>query len=72
MGVYLLDKDIIAFPDPSLARSDGLLAVGGDLSVDRLLLAYRKAYFLLLSFLRSINWEGNYILWFVSACIPQC
>jgi leucyl/phenylalanyl-tRNA--protein transferase len=35
----------LAFPDPSEARPDGLLAVGGDLSVERLLLAYRMGIF---------------------------
>lgn len=45
MGVYLLDKDILAFPNPKLAQKDGLLAVGGDLSVDRLLLAYSHGIF---------------------------
>ena len=33
------------FPDPRLASKDGLLAVFGDLSVDRLLLAYRSGIF---------------------------
>jgi len=33
------------FPDPSLAEDDGCLAVGGDLSVDRLLLAYQHGIF---------------------------
>ncbi len=32
------------FPDPHYGEPDGLLAVGGDLSVDRLLLAYSMAY----------------------------
>ncbi len=40
MGVYRLSKERISFPTPTLAEDDGLLAVGGDLSVDRLLLAY--------------------------------
>lgn len=44
MPVFLL-SDKIEFPPPHLARSDGLLAVGGDLSPDRLLLAYRKGIF---------------------------
>lgn len=35
----------LSFPDPSLAREDGLVAVGGDLSVPRLLLAYRSGLF---------------------------
>ena len=45
MGVYLLNKDEIAFPNPTLAEPDGLLAVGGDLSVERLLLAYAHGIF---------------------------
>lgn len=36
---------IRAFPDPSAARSDGLLAVGGDLHPDSLVLAYRNGIF---------------------------
>ncbi|HJP63629.1 MAG TPA: leucyl/phenylalanyl-tRNA--protein transferase [Mucilaginibacter sp.] len=42
--VFRLDERLI-FPDPSLAEDDGLLAVGGDLSVDRLLLAYQNGIF---------------------------
>ncbi|MCA1685894.1 MAG: leucyl/phenylalanyl-tRNA--protein transferase [Planctomycetia bacterium] len=34
-----------AFPPPELARGDGLLAVGGDLSAPRLLEAYRNGIF---------------------------
>jgi leucyl/phenylalanyl-tRNA--protein transferase len=44
MPVYLLSNDI-AFPSPNLASEDGLLAVGGDLSEKRLLLAYRMGIF---------------------------
>ncbi len=33
------------FPDPRQARRDGLVAIGGDLSVQRLLLAYRNGIF---------------------------
>ncbi len=44
MPVYGLSKEL-AFPYPELAREDGLLAVGGDLSVDRLLLAYSHGIF---------------------------
>lgn len=40
---YLTDK--IAFPDVSEATEDGLLAIGGDLSVERLLLAYKSGIF---------------------------
>ena len=42
--VYQLGEDIV-FPDPRLGEEDGLLAVGGDLSVDRLLLAYSYGIF---------------------------
>ena len=44
MPIFELDDNLI-FPDPSLAEPDGLLAVGGDLSPDRLLLAYRSGIF---------------------------
>jgi leucyl/phenylalanyl-tRNA--protein transferase len=42
--VFLL-SDTIEFPPPHLASEDGLLAVGGDLSQERLLLAYRMGIF---------------------------
>jgi leucyl/phenylalanyl-tRNA--protein transferase len=35
----------LLFPDPELAEEDGLLAVGGDLSTERLLLAYKNGIF---------------------------
>jgi len=44
MPVYLLSDEII-FPPPNLANDDGLLAVGGDLHPDRLLLAYKSGIF---------------------------
>ena len=44
MPVHRL-SDELAFPDPRAARVDGLLAVGGDLSPQRLLLAYRLGIF---------------------------
>ena len=44
MPVYQLD-DKLWFPDPHLGEEDGLVAVGGDLSVDRLLLAYSNGFF---------------------------
>lgn len=44
MPVFQL-SDSLLFPPPALAREDGLLAVGGDLSVERLLLAYRQGIF---------------------------
>lgn len=43
--VFQLDNNRLAFPDPHLGEPDGLLAVGGDLSVDRLLLAYSHGIF---------------------------
>jgi leucyl/phenylalanyl-tRNA--protein transferase len=44
MPVFRLTKELI-FPRPELAEEDGLLAVGGDLSKDRLLLAYSMGIF---------------------------
>ncbi len=44
MPVYKLTKKLV-FPPPELADDDGLLAVGGDLSVDRLVLAYSMGIF---------------------------
>jgi leucyl/phenylalanyl-tRNA--protein transferase len=44
MPVFLLSDDI-AFPEPELSREDGLLAVGGDLGIERLILAYRMGIF---------------------------
>ena len=45
MPVYRLDEKEISFPNPIFAEPDGLLAVGGDLSVERLLLAYTHGIF---------------------------
>ena len=44
MAVCLLDKNLW-FPDPHLGEEDGLVAIGGDLSVDRLILAYSNGFF---------------------------
>jgi leucyl/phenylalanyl-tRNA---protein transferase len=54
LPLFLLD-DRLVFPDPELAR-EGLLAVGGDLRPERLLLGYRMGIF---------PWyhEGLPILW---------
>jgi leucyl/phenylalanyl-tRNA---protein transferase len=55
LPVYQLIPDLI-FPPPEHAEPDGLLAVGGDLSVERLLLAYRSGIF---------PWfEGQEPLWY--------
>ena len=48
MIVRLDDK--LWFPDPHYGEDDGLVAVGGDLSVDRLLLAYSYGFFPWFSF----------------------
>ncbi len=54
--IFRLNKELI-FPDPALAEDDGLLAIGGDLKQERLLLAYRNGIF---------PWptEGQPLLWF--------
>ena len=44
MPVFLLSEELI-FPPVELSEYDGLLAVGGDLSPERLLLAYREGIF---------------------------
>ena len=45
MPVYRLNEKEIYFPSPAYARPDGLLAVGGDLCMERLLLAYTHGIF---------------------------
>ena len=42
--IFRLHKHL-QFPDPELAEEDGLLAIGGDLSVGRLMLAYKNGIF---------------------------
>jgi leucyl/phenylalanyl-tRNA--protein transferase len=54
MPLFALDQELI-FPPVQLAEPDGLLAIGGDLSTQRLLLAYHNGIF---------PWyEGKHILW---------
>lgn len=55
MPIYRLTDEIV-FPPPDHAEPDGLLAVGGDLSAERLLLAYRLGIFPWYS-------DGQPILW---------
>jgi leucyl/phenylalanyl-tRNA--protein transferase len=55
MPIYRLSSSLV-FPPPRLAHPSGLLAVGGDLSPARLLLAYRSGIFPWFS-------EGQPILW---------
>lgn len=55
MVFKLTDK--LSFPDPRYSEPDGLLAIGGDLSVDRLLLAYSYGIFPWYSFKEGmIQW----------------
>jgi leucyl/phenylalanyl-tRNA--protein transferase len=42
--IFRLNERLV-FPEPGLAEPDGLLAVGGDLSAERLLLAYKNGIF---------------------------
>ncbi len=55
MPIYRLTDEIV-FPPPDHAEPDGLLAVGGDLSAERLLLAYRLGIFPCYS-------DGQPVLW---------
>lgn len=55
--VFRLLDDVVIFPDPAMAEEDGLLAIGGDLSTERLLLAYRNGIFPWFS-------EDDPILWY--------
>lgn len=58
--VYHLSEDKIWFPAVELADEDGLLAVGGDLSVERLLLAYQNGIFPWFSDDSPILWYAPY------------
>jgi leucyl/phenylalanyl-tRNA--protein transferase len=54
MSIFILDHELY-FPPVHLAEPDGLLAVGGDLSPERLSLAYHSGIF---------PWyQGEHILW---------
>lgn len=55
--IFKLLDDSLTFPNPALAEADGLLAIGGDLSPERLLLAYQSGIFPWFS-------EGDPILWY--------
>ena len=62
MPVYQIPHELI-FPDPELAEEDGLLGVGGDLSPERLLLAYANGIFPWFS-------KGEPIMWWSPN--PRC
>ncbi|MBL0691312.1 MAG: leucyl/phenylalanyl-tRNA--protein transferase [SAR324 cluster bacterium] len=55
MTIYLLGEKNI-FPSAELAETDGLLAMGGDLKLDRLLLAYQEGIFPWFNEQSSILW----------------
>ena len=55
--IFQLSEDTIWFPKSELADEDGLLAVGGDLSPARLILAYQNGIFPWFS-------EESPILWY--------
>jgi leucyl/phenylalanyl-tRNA--protein transferase len=55
MPVFLL-SDQLVFPPVHLAHTNGLLAIGGDLSVKRLLLAYKSGIFPWFSDEEPIMW----------------
>ena len=58
--VFELDDEILAFPHPELPMLDdpnGMVAIGGDLSVERLLLAYDHGYFPWFAFrYKEVQW----------------
>ena len=45
MAVFMLSDKECTFPLPEMAEDDGLLAIGGDLSKERLILAYSHGIF---------------------------
>lgn len=55
--IFRLPEDELVFPHPSLAEPDGLLAIGGDLSRERLILAYQHGIFPWFS-------EGDPVCWY--------
>ncbi len=55
MPIFRLSEQI-EFPPPRLARSDGLLCVGGDLSTERLIKAYRNGIFPWYAYDEPILW----------------
>ncbi len=59
MPVFQLVDEIL-FPPVELAEPDGLLAIGGDLSTDRLLAAYKEGIFPWYS-------EGDPLLWWFTS-----
>lgn len=58
MAVYRLPDEVV-FPDPHEAEPDGLLAVGGDYSVERMLLAYNHGIFPWFQYKGDIYWYAT-------------
>lgn len=58
--MYLLDQNSITFPNPDLANKDDILAIGGDLSTERLIAAYKQGIFPWYS-------DGEPIVWYSPA-----
>jgi leucyl/phenylalanyl-tRNA---protein transferase len=54
--IFQLHDTDIYFPDPAFAEPDGLLAIGGDLSTERILLAYQSGIFPWYSDDEPIQW----------------
>lgn len=56
MPYFELNKDEISFPPAYFADIDGLLAAGGDMSIERLLLAYNSGIYYWHHPLKHIKW----------------
>ncbi len=54
--IFQLHDIDISFPDPAFAEPDGLLAIGGDLSAERLMMAYQNGIFPWYSYDEPICW----------------
>lgn len=52
--VYIVDDNKVWFPDPRFSPSKGLIAIGGGLSVEWLITAYRNGLF---------PWSGTPVTW---------
>jgi leucyl/phenylalanyl-tRNA--protein transferase len=67
--IFQLSESELWFPEPKLAEEDGLLAIGGDLSAERLVLAYQSGIFPWFS-------DDTPILWYAPhkrfVLLPDC
>lgn len=74
MPLFLLNKNELVFPPPQLASPGGLLAVGGDLRPERLLLAYRSGIFPWYSADEPIQWwspDPRFVVYTNEAHLPR-